>query len=611
MPSRSVRATWRTAASAASVDGAGMAVGVAAPDADRGHAGTDAVEESGQARVGAAVVGDLQHLRRAAGRARRSRCSRRRRSGAGRSRPTRAWVTTARSLGLPSGRQPGRGAGGHRNLSPSAPSRIDCTGLDGPHGATAAARQRRAEPALHRGRPAGAAVEHEPGPVRADHGERHPLVVGLRVGEHEHVEPVHARLGEALEDRAARRPGVEQHAHAALLEQHRVALADVEERDDELTGPRARARGRAGTAMIATTAAAASAAATASRRRGAGARARRRSRRAARCATIPAAPRAAYAAARPIGPPMRTGTAASGSAEAVLRHPADVAQQRPGGEHRRAGRAPARPARAATASMPSHITGATAGAASRLAGSDASETCSKCSASSGAVATVAASVIAAASATGAGMRRAEPRPQRRDEREQADHRDEGELPARVAGGARVEREGDGGGEAERVPARRGPSRERGDQPGDAHHARALDRRPAARERHVQRDEHHRGDQAEPQRCAAERRQPRARGGSGAGHSDRSRRADERARSGGSPRARARRSPRPGRAPCRAGAPPAPPPARVRGRPRRARGRRRAGRPGRRVPVRSPSSGRRRARRMRRGAADSRRCGRAA
>ena len=58
------------------------------------------------------------------------------------------------------------------------------------------------------------------------------------------------------------------------------------------------------------------------------------------------------------------------------------------------------------ASTPSHITGAIAGAASRFAGSAASDTCWKCSAISGAVPSVAAVVIAATSATGPGMRRA-------------------------------------------------------------------------------------------------------------------------------------------------------------------------------------------------------------
>src|SRR6185436_14254991 len=65
----------------------------------------------------------------------------------------------------------------------------------------------------------------------------------LGVREDEGVEPPHARLSEAAEDRAARRAGVEQDRRAAVLQQRRVALADVEERDDEVA--RLRRAGRA------------------------------------------------------------------------------------------------------------------------------------------------------------------------------------------------------------------------------------------------------------------------------------------------------------------------------------------------------------------------------
>ncbi len=93
----------------------------------------------------------------------------------------------------------------------------------------------------------------------------------------------------------------------------------------------------------------------------------------------------------------------------------------------------------------------------------------------------------------------EQRPQRRREQQQPGDGRERELPAGLAGRARVQHERDRRGEAERVPARRRPARERGDQPGDPHHPRALDRRAAAGERHVQRDEDRRGDQPRPQR----------------------------------------------------------------------------------------------------------------
>ncbi len=60
----------------------------------------------------------------------------------------------------------------------------------------------------------------------------------------------------------------------------------------------------------------------------------------------------------------------------------------------------------AAAIIPSHMIGATAGAASRLAGSEASDTRPKWNASSGAVPSVAAVVMAPASATAPGTRRA-------------------------------------------------------------------------------------------------------------------------------------------------------------------------------------------------------------
>ena len=159
---------------------------------------------------------------------------------------------------------------------------------------------------------------------------------------------------------------------------------------------------------------------------------------------------------------------------------------------------------AATASIPSHITGAIAAAASRLAGSAASETCSKCSAISGAVPTVAATVIAATSATGPGSARVSAPRMRRRERQQRDDGGERQLPARLTGHARVERERDRCGEPERVPAVRGPAGERGDEPRRAHDPGALDRRPGAGERHVHGHQHERQRQPHAQRDAGGR-----------------------------------------------------------------------------------------------------------
>ena len=77
------------------------------------------------------------------------------------------------------------------------------------------------------------------------------------MGEQERVEPLDARLAQPPQDRAAGRAGVDEDRGAAVLEQRRVALADVEERDDELAraaagerpGGRARQRGRATATM--------------------------------------------------------------------------------------------------------------------------------------------------------------------------------------------------------------------------------------------------------------------------------------------------------------------------------------------------------------------------
>ena len=66
-------------------------------------------------------------------------------------------------------------------------------------------------------------------------------MVGLGVGEHEQVEPADARLVQPPQDRPVRRAGVDQHRGAVALQQRRVALPDVHERDDELA-----ARGRRG-----------------------------------------------------------------------------------------------------------------------------------------------------------------------------------------------------------------------------------------------------------------------------------------------------------------------------------------------------------------------------
>jgi hypothetical protein len=64
-------------------------------------------------------------------------------------------------------------------------------------------------------------------------------VVDLRMGGHEQVEPAHTLVVQAREDRPVRRTRVDEDGMAAVLDQRRVALAHVEERD-----PQARRGGR-------------------------------------------------------------------------------------------------------------------------------------------------------------------------------------------------------------------------------------------------------------------------------------------------------------------------------------------------------------------------------
>ena len=108
--------------------------------------------------------------------------------------PARTWATTARPFGSPSGRQrraAARAARGRRARSP--PRRSAWPGARRDPAAAARGRRAAGERALDRGRPARAAVEHEPRPVLGDDRERHPLVVGLRVGDDEQVEPLRRR----------------------------------------------------------------------------------------------------------------------------------------------------------------------------------------------------------------------------------------------------------------------------------------------------------------------------------------------------------------------------------------------------------------------------------
>ena len=163
-----------------------------------------------------------------------------------------------------------------------------------------------------------------------DHGQRHALVVGLGVGDDEHVQAPDAGLLEPAQDRPAGRPGVEEHRRRASLQQRRVALADVQERDDELAGRASRAAARRPRRRHAESGEREDRA----RERGVEARPRaagagppasgcadgppsRAGRRRHLTAASTAAAIAAYAAASPTGPPSRTGTAASGAPAAA------------------------------------------------------------------------------------------------------------------------------------------------------------------------------------------------------------------------------------------------------------------------------------------------------
>ena len=140
--------------------------------------------------------------------------------------PTLAIATTARLFGSPSGRQPGGGRGGQssrRRMPPSSSCWPWCAG-------TTFARS-----------PRWVGVFQPAPPSRTSRGW-YLRMIGTAIPSWSSwawvrtsgVEPPHAGLSQAGEDRAAGRPGVEQDRRAAVLQQRRVALADVEEGDDEV-----------------------------------------------------------------------------------------------------------------------------------------------------------------------------------------------------------------------------------------------------------------------------------------------------------------------------------------------------------------------------------------
>ena len=338
-------------------------------------------------------------------------------------------------------------------------------------------------------------------------GGRRALVVGLRVREHQRVEPLDAGLLEPLQDRPVGRAGVHQHRGAVELDQRRVALPDVQEREHEL------------------------------------ARAAARQALPSRCARRPArsSPRNGATQPAPRAPPDRPAPAGSDPTAAAA-SPIAVAIRARAGQRRSPG------ARWTSITRDRRRAGDVRHVAAGRR-------------SSGAVR--AENGVASGAATCAATDGEHPEPhhrrdrrrgqqvrrqrrqrhllevqrhqrrgperrrdrdrggvgdglrhpalerlaQRRGADEQRRDRGERQLPPRLVRRPRVERQRHRRGEQQRVPAPRRAPRERGHQPRDAHHPRALDRRPAARERDVERD-HRRGQhEPRPQRHADQRAQP--------------------------------------------------------------------------------------------------------
>ena len=89
-------------------------------------------------------------------------------------------------------------------------------------------------------RPSSTAVDGQ----RAEHAIGAADVIGLRMGADEHVQAPDAEVPQLLRDRPVRRTAVDEHRVPVRLDERRVALADVEERQSHHArrGPGDRAR---------------------------------------------------------------------------------------------------------------------------------------------------------------------------------------------------------------------------------------------------------------------------------------------------------------------------------------------------------------------------------
>ena len=270
-------------------------------------------------------------------------------------------------------------------------------------------------------------------------------------------------------DGAVGRPGVDEDRACAVLDQRRVALADVEERD-----PQPRRRGEPGAPACATARAPSASARTAPRT----------DAPAALCAaTTRERPRPAHAAptSHAGGARLRAGQARRRRAR---RH-TTYASGQPGERDEAARPAPGRPGPAPRRASPATSPARPPAPPARWRAATTSDACPKCSAMSGAVPSVAATVSAVASARRARQPAPQPAPSRtRRGRARGWPTTAAKLSCQptssVARGLSASVTAAASSSACQRAA--GPARERGDDAGGAHHPRPLDRRPAARER---------------------------------------------------------------------------------------------------------------------------------